>query len=470
MRTVIASRRVVLGPDRHGSLRVVPARVIIEGSRIAAVDEGAAVEEPDDRVEDVGDMVVAPAFVNAHTHLALGFLRGLDLRAAARGNMVEQFFFEVEQRLSPEDVRAFVRMGAYESLLAGVGLVWEHYYVGEHVAEALLDVGLPGVIAPTLQDLAGPGRLAWEAQLETTAQIDADSSMAERGVVAALGPHASDTVSESLFGKALDLAEARRLPLHAHLAQSIEEYRRARERHGTSPARWLERIGVLARSPQNVFAHCLYVDRDELALLASQRAATVFCPYSQLVFGFPAPAGEWSEAGIAWAIGTDCASNNDSMSVQKELRLAAGQRTVGTTWSSEYARLIAGDRDAAESAWARRTELCQRHERDADPSALLARVWSIPGSWHPKLRAGVIEAGALASLLVLDTDHPALWPAHDPLQAIAMADPSPAIWTMYLAGRRIGTPGAFHESIVKSPELTAARRDASARLARLSIT
>ncbi|MBM4360473.1 MAG: amidohydrolase family protein, partial [Deltaproteobacteria bacterium] len=173
MRKVLVSRRVVLGPDSSccggAKLRVVPAAVSIDGSQIVEVrelDESAQVVAGEgETVIELGDKLLAPAFVNAHTHLALGFLRGFDMRAVARGNMVEEFFFTIERRVSPEDVRAFTRIGAYDSLLAGVGLVWEHYYAAEQVAEGLVDAGLAGVVAPTLQDLAGPGKDAWEAQL-----------------------------------------------------------------------------------------------------------------------------------------------------------------------------------------------------------------------------------------------------------------------------------------------------------------
>jgi 5-methylthioadenosine/S-adenosylhomocysteine deaminase len=478
MPTVLVSRRVVLGPSSSGdaarSLRVVPAAITIEGSTIAAVVELADASDyvaPEGaEVVDFGDKLLAPTFINPHTHLALGFLRGLDMRAVARGNMVEEFFFQVERRVSPEDVRAFARIGAYDSLLAGVGFVWEHYYVGEHVAEGLVDVGLAGVVAPTLQDISGPGKDAWEAQLEATARIDESNRLRAHGVFAALGPHATDTVSATLFDKALELAEARQLPLHAHLAQSIEEYRRAQQRHGVSPTEWLGRIGVLERSPQNVFAHAIYVDRTDLARLAASRSANVYCPYSQLIFGFPAPAGEWSRAGVSWGIATDCASNNDTMNVQKELRFAAGHRTVGTTWSEEYQRFLGGDATAAEATWQRRVALSAAHEDDAAPSRLLSRIWSEPGGWHPKARVGMLEAGALANVLVLDLENPAVWPAHDPLQALAMADTAPAIWAMYVAGRRIGTPGAFHESILRSAEYREAHREAQARLTRLDLT
>ncbi len=478
MRTVILSRRVVLGPaapsEGKTSLRLVGAAVVLEGTTIRSVHELSDgtpfVPEAGDTVIDFGDKLLAPAFINPHTHLALGFLRGLDMRGVARGNMVEEFFFKVERRVSPEDIRAFVRIGAYDSLLAGVGLVWDHYYAGEQVAEGLCDVGLAGVVAPTLQDLSGPGMDAWEAQLDATARIDDSQRFRDQGVLAALGPHATDTVSAELFGKALDVAQARQLPVHAHLAQSVEEYRRARQRHGTTPTEWLERIGVLERAPSSVFAHCIYVDRQDLGRLAKSRSAGVYCPYSQLVFGFPAPASEWTRAGLSWGVATDCASNNDTMNVQKELRFAAGHRTVGTTWSHEFERFLAGDAEASEATWRRRTELCELNEQDAAPAALLSRVWSEPGKWHPKVRVGVIEPGALANLLVFDLAHPALWPAHDPLQAIAMADTGPAIWAMFVAGKCIGVPGAFHESLVRSETYRDAHREARDRLAKLDLS
>lgn len=469
----VVSRRVVLGGAGE-PLRIEPACVVHGGStidRVVGHDQAQALAEQGLELVDYGDKLVSPAFCNAHTHLVLGCLRGLDMRAASRGNMVEEFFFHFEKKLSGQDIRAFARMGAYESLLAGVGLVWDHYYAGDQLAEALADVGLCGVVAPTLQDLHGPGVGVAEAQLQTTANIDDDARLAQAGIVAALGPHATDTVSAELFEQALKLAEARRLPLHAHLAQSLEEDQRARERHGCSPIEWLERIGLLDRAVPLVFAHCLFASRDDLQRLARATDLTlVFCPYSQLIFGFPAPVASWSALGLEWVVGTDCAANNDSMNVQKELRFAAGQGTIGATWSAEQDQLLAsGGAAAVEALWQRRVELRASYETESSTARLLRRIWTGPGRIHPKLRAGVLEPGALASYVVWDLDHPALWPAHQPLHTLALADPCPAIWAMVVAGRSIGCAGDFHNSILHSAEYVTAREEAVARLARFKL-
>ncbi|MEZ4442456.1 MAG: amidohydrolase family protein [Polyangiaceae bacterium] len=472
-RSWVASERVAL-PDEEGGLRIAAACVAIDGPHLGEVevveDLSAAVvarRSAGQEVRDYGARLVTPAFINAHAHLSLGMLRGFDMRRAARGNMVEELFFALETRITPDDIRAFTRMGAYESLLHGVGLVWDHYYAGEVVAEALAEVGLAGVVAPTLQDLAGPGAEVWEAQLAATTRIDERADLAERGVVAALGPHATDTVSDRLWGAALEVAQARNLPLHAHLAQSPEEVARLDRRHALSPTAWLERLGVLSEAPSAVFAHAIYVSRGDLATLAARGSHLCWCPMSAMVFGFPARVGLWEAMQVGWAVGTDCASNNDGMNVQQELRSIAAQRTVGGSWTRAYQAFLDAPRfhaDLAARAWDARSVRFSEHEALATPESLLGRVWSIPGRMHPKLRAGVIAPGALANLLIWDLEHPALWPALDPLHTLAMADATKAIHGLIVAGREVGEAGRFHQSVIEGERYAEARREAQARL------
>ena len=129
MTRVLRSSRVLLGggPD---PFTIVPADVSIQGSMIVAVEP----PDPSRAAEDLGDKLITPAFINAHTHLAMGYLRGLATSAQLQGNVVEELYFQIESHLEPGDVRAFTRIGAMESALAGVGCVWDHYYFGLEVA------------------------------------------------------------------------------------------------------------------------------------------------------------------------------------------------------------------------------------------------------------------------------------------------------------------------------------------------
>jgi 5-methylthioadenosine/S-adenosylhomocysteine deaminase len=470
----IRSRRVLLG---RGEQRVIaPATLEIEGSTITSIDRmdpgiyerARTLPTPDIQMFDLGDHLVTPAFVDAHTHLALSFLRGVGDSVAKRDNLVEDVFFRYEHKLTHGDVRAFARMGAYEALLSGTGLVWDHYYYGEAVAAALADTGLTGVVAPTLQDIEGPGKNQHREALDAVKRIAENPRFSTQGIFAALGPHATDTVSNSLFERIIGLARTMVLPVHMHVAQSLEEVERVREREGTTPIGLLDELGMLAEAPSLVLAHALFATASELALLDPSRHTLVLCPFSQLSFGFLAPAHQWSERGLSWVVGTDCAASNDSLGLQKELRLAASLSNAQVTASEAFQAFMSlGGKAKAEQVWRVRNEGLARYAPHATPSQLLNRVWDAPGALHPAFRAGVLEPGALANLIAWDTDHPSFWPEQDLLRALALNDTAAAIHAMFLAGKPIGKIGDVTRGVIGSDSYREARLEATERLVHL---
>jgi len=432
------SRHCVLG-DSPGTYRVVPARVVIRDGVI--VDVVSGVDAPSQGDHELGEQILAPAFVNAHTHLALHACRGLARPEMLEGNLVEDLFYAVERHLEAEDVEAFARVAALECLLQGVGTVFDHYYHGVAVARAARDCGLAAVIAPTLQDLSGPGASSWEQALSETAELDADP-WKQQGIVAAVGPHATDTVSGKLWRRAVDLAIERDLVLHAHVAQSAGEARRSLDEYGCSPIAWLRREGLLPEGLRQLLVHALLVSQEDLGQLDPVSHVLGANPYSQMQFGYPAPVREWMEAGLDWFVGTDCGASNDSMDVQKELRLISGQSTWSVTWSAARRDLRAGlDADRVDSVEQERRIAAATGAILRDPRQLLHRVWGAPGTWHPALRTGVIEAGARAQLCVYDAGHPALWPGRDLLRGLALGGIAPALTGVIASGEWVGEPG-----------------------------
>ncbi|MGB0679722.1 MAG: amidohydrolase family protein [Polyangiales bacterium] len=419
---------------------------------------------------DFGDRLLTPAFVDAHTHLALVALRALPAEHATCRNMVEQLFFRHEARLTAADVRAFTRLGAYECLLHGTGLVWDHYYFGEAVAAGMADAGLSAVVAPTLQDRSGPGQGRAEAQLAATEALTTATWRA-RGIWAAVGPHATDTVSAALWQQAIQLAERQGLPLHAHLAQSPEEYLRAQEERGCSPTAWLERIGALAADLPQVFAHALFCDQADLARLGP-RHCLVFCPFSQAIFGFPAPVASWAMRGLRWVVATDCAASNDAMQVQKELRMVAAQVSQRLVFHPNYGDFVRGGSEAEQQARVvaiagQRQQLRAAHTALTRADALLQTVWERPGSLHPAFRAGSLRPGALANFVVWDRHAPGLWPLHQAQHALAFGQPSQAIYALVVRAEPVGTPGDVGRSLRCSAAYRETVQEATERLQHL---
>lgn len=473
-----------------GRPRLVPAAVLVRDGRIASVHEGSApeppaggvlgvapsIEPPAGGVLDYGSALITPAFVNAHTHLTMNFMRGRFDDLTASGNAVEQLFFRIETQLEAADVRAFTRMGAYECLLHGVATVWDHYYFGDAVAQGLRDVGLSGVVAPTLQDLSGPGLGKAEQGLGDTLAIASDPALARAGIFSALGPHASDTVSAELWSQLAQLAGQHQLPLHFHLAQSPEEVQRVDARSGCSPVELLERAGILEQA--RVMAHGIYLS------LADARRATarhtngapashqggwlVFCPASQTQFGVPARIDEWLAADIPFLVASDSGNSNDGLNVQEELRWVAGFRALSSSYSPEFTELLAGGGvEAARRVGLVRARAVARLQRLSDADFLLRKLWDDAGALHPAFRTGTIAAGALANLAVWDLDSPSCWPATDPLRSLAFGNLSHALRQLIVLGEPRGTDGWFASSIVHSQGYRDARSEADGRLQHL---
>lgn len=460
LRTIVAAERVAFPDDAQPA----PGWVAVEGTEIVALGRGVAGDAlgPDDGLLELGDRLLTPALVNGHTHLAMGALRGIAIESASRGNLVEELFYRIERHIQPSDVRAFARLGAFESLMQGVGLVWDHYYFGRPLADGLVDVGLAGVVAPTLQDLGGPGKDRWEDELQATLDLAASAPHRQAGVFAALGPHATDTVSDALWARVAELGRAHGLPLHGHVAQTVEELERVAERGGT-PLDVLERAGALD-VPAFTMAHGIFLGEADLARLDA-RHTLAWCPWSQSIFAFPAHLPTWQRAGVRWCAASDCAVSNDAMGVLRELRFATTYRTLEATWSGAYGQFLrAPSLEGARAAWTVR----QRGHGDEgwlEPRRLLAHGWGVPGSMHPGFRAGVLEVGALANLAVWNPRHPALWPGEDPLRELVMADAGQALEGMMVAGRWVGDVGAgFAASLSESQAYAEARGEAEGRL------
>jgi 5-methylthioadenosine/S-adenosylhomocysteine deaminase len=461
----------VLLRSADGRPRLVPAAVLVRDGRIVSVHEGPAPETPAGGVHDYGSDLITPAFVNAHTHLTMNFMRGRFDDLTASGNAVEQLFFRIETQLEAADVRAFTRMGAYECLLHGVATVWDHYYFGDAVAQGLRDVGLSGVVAPTLQDLSGPGLGQAEQGLSDTLAIASDPALARAGIFSALGPHASDTVSAELWSQLAQLAGQHELPLHFHLAQSPEEVQRVDARSGCSPVELLERAGILEQA--RVMAHGIYLSLAD-ARRATARPANhrqgwlVFCPASQTQFGVPARIDEWLAADVPFLVASDSGNSNDGLNVQEELRWVAGFRALSSSYGPAFTELLAeGGVEAARRVGLARAQAVARLQRLSDADFLLRKLWDEAGALHPAFRTGTIAAGALANLAVWDLNGPSCWPATDPLRALAFSNLSHALRQLIVLGEPRGTDGWFASSIVHSQGYRDARNEADGRLQHL---
>lgn len=135
-------------------------------------------------------------------------------------------------------------------------------------------------------------------------------------------PHSLHACEPATLAVARDLARELNVPWHLHLAEARYEVDLVAERHGTTPVRLLEREGLL--DDALVAIHAVWLDDQELDLLAGRGAGIVHCPGANAFLGDGvARLDDMLARGIRVGLGPDGGCANNRQSVFDEMRLAS---------------------------------------------------------------------------------------------------------------------------------------------------
>ncbi len=284
---------------------------------IAALGPGVVAEPGDETIDADGAPLVAP-LLNGHTHAAMTLFRGHggDLPLM---RWLQEVVWPVEARLDAEDVYWGARLACAEMIRTGTTRFWDMYWQPGATARAVRDAGLRATIGGPLFDADGGTEAMQETALANLEELAAFGPQ----IGAALAPHAIYTVSEALLRWTAELAAERGIPVQIHLSETEAEVSECLERHGLRPAAYLDRLGML--NERTVLAHGVWLDREELELIAERGCTVVANPVANMKLAvggvFPYPAAR--RAGVKVGLGTDGAGSNDSLDLLSDLKVFA---------------------------------------------------------------------------------------------------------------------------------------------------
>ncbi len=313
--------------------------VAIAGTRIVGCDTRATLIKnfPRARLQNFNEAAILPGFVNAHSHLELTVFRGfLEQEENDFPAWLRKLTLTRAEHLTPDDIRVSATCGAIEAARAGVTCVGDASDSGMASLAALRDVGLRGTV---YQEAFGPdpnsAREQFDKLQEKIAALRAsESSLARVGV----SPHAPYTVSAKLLQLIAAYAEAERLPLMMHAAESAAEDLLMRENRGTfaeglarrgiewhapgvSTIQYLAALGVLSVRP--LLAHCIQVDNADIETLRETGARVAHCPKSNAKLGHGrAPFAKFLEHKVIVGLGSDSVASNNTCDMLEEARFA----------------------------------------------------------------------------------------------------------------------------------------------------
>lgn len=422
-------------PMEHATVAVQDGRIAFVGPRAAA---------PDGADRDLGNSLLMPGLVNAHSHLELtvmrGFLEDLDFpHWIMRLNAVKRAVLDRASLLDS------ARFGVLEGIRNGVTTYADTSDSGT-AFDAMIELGVRGIM---YQEVFGPDPAQCAQSLdELRAKVDRlrprQTSLVRLGV----SPHAPYTVSDALYSAVAEFAGHEGLPVAVHIAESDVEQSLVERGEGVfadglrrrglaiaprarSSIELLRQAGVLARRP--LLIHCVRLHGDDIALVAASGSPVAHCPVSNAKLGHgTSPIVELLHAGVVVGLGSDSVASNNRMDILSEARAAALAQRART---SRHDALLARD-------------------------ALMLATLGGARALGLEREIGSLEAGKSADLAAFALDGCAA-PVHDPEAAAIFALPGAVASLVVVAGRELVREGAL---CVGDPALASRIDDVAARM------
>ena len=309
--------------------------VLVECERISLVGAGPGPRGRVDTVVECAGDIVMPAMVNPHAHLPMTLFRGLGEDVDDR---LFRYVLPLERRfVDPAMVRVGTALAAVETIRAGVGTVADMYYYEEEVGRVLDAAGLRGVVGQTIADFDPPDHATIAEGFRRFEALRAEFAGHPR-ITASLAPHAPYSTGPDVLRRCADVAERTGAPVQLHLAEMRSEMEWCAEHHGTRPVDLVDRAGLLAEGL--IAAHCLYLNEDEIALIAGRGVRVAHNARSNAKAGRGiAPVTALLEAGTKVGIATDGPMSGNTLDLFAQLgpvamfqKLAGGSRQPMPAW------------------------------------------------------------------------------------------------------------------------------------------
>lgn len=426
---------------------------------------------------DCSNKLLLPGFVNAHTHSTEHLSRGLipplplDLWVMRLLSTVGEAFGYFK---APSEALHLAALHCgVESLLSGCTSIMDHCFCnGVEDAQACISayeaVGIRAFFAPMLNDdadlyknyipvphdaaarnnaaqsgLAKRSGFGKDGALRTE-RAPSDDAACERavalweeiiaachrpadGVNVVVGPVTAYSCSKKLLQEAGRLRRKHSLHGHIHLlesrAQKMEACRDTARFPGGSAVRFLHESGFLdVPGTTTSCAHCCWLEREDMQLLAASRAVVASNPLSNLRLGSGICAVRAClEESVDVAIGCDGSCSSDGQDMTEAIKAVCLTSTLQTP---EYKKWLSA-----------RETLRLAYEGGAAAVGL-------------KGKAGKIATGMLADVTLWDLTSLSMLPQNDPASLLALGRPQPgpaaagsALHSVFVAGKRLVSAG-----------------------------
>ncbi len=413
-----------------------PGYVVVLDGVIAEAGPGAGPEGNFSEIVSVPDSILMPGLANAHAHSPSNLVKGSWAQLPLE--IWRQYIRAAWREYSDEAIYVRSQLGAAEMIRTGCTAVMDHFYTGSasphmgalHAVAGLADAGMRAGLALTLSDQGYERTVGIDAQTlspEARAEVERISRLegaetledfitfaeAVRRrthlVTPIVGPSAPHRCSAEQLQRCAAIAREVDTMVHMHVCETRGQFLQGSKLFGCSPVAHLDQLGVL--DERLSMAHCVWLTDDDIARVADRGTMVIHNPASNGKLGSGRMRfDDMLRAGVRVGLATDGNGSNDTQNMFEAMRLAGVLHNRS-------------DRDYL--AWPSPQEVLHAATVGS------ARALGLGG------RAGIIAAGQVADLVLLNLNSYPFVPLNDPVKQIVYCENGVSVTDVMVDGRWI---------------------------------
>ena len=390
------------------------AYIAIKDGKITYIGTEAPQEQAE-KVIDGRGMIAMPGLVNTHSHAAMSLMRGYADDYVLQ-EWLNDHVFPIEGKLVGDDVYWAMLWTQAEMLATGTIAYTDMYMHLPKMAEAAVDGGLYANISNGAMCF-NPAGYCFDTDGVTAQNREVLERFhkADNGRVKLdVSIHAEYTSFPGLWQDFSAYAKENDLNMHIHLSETRAEHENCIAKYGKTPAAILAENGVF--NTRATAAHCVWVSDADMDLLREKQVTVAHNPVSNLKLASGiAPVARMLEKGVNVALGTDGVCSNNNHDLFEEIKLAALlQKGV-----SGDPRLVPAQK--ALKMATRAGAFAQGREQEI----------------------GQLKEGFDASLILVDTGKPGLYPVHNPVSTLAYSARGGDVYLTMIRGEVLYENGLY---------------------------
>jgi cytosine/adenosine deaminase-related metal-dependent hydrolase len=337
MVTLLVKNAAVIATMDGERREISDGGLFVENGWITRVGPMATLPQTADSVVDASGHLVLPGLVNTHHHMYQTLTRGVP--GAQNAGLFDwlRTLYPIWAYLTSQDVVTATRTALAELALSGCTTAFDHQYLWPNQSSvddqvrAAGDIGLRfhasrGSMSLSEKDGGLPPDSVVQTEEEILADtervIDAHHDSAPGAMVrVVVAPCSPFSVTMREMRSAAELARAKGVHLHTHLAETSDEDEFCMATYGMRPVELAEDVGWMGDDVW--FAHGVHINPAEVARMGVAGTGVAHCPTSNMrIASGIAPVAGYRAAGVRTGLGVDGSASNDSSHLLAEARQA----------------------------------------------------------------------------------------------------------------------------------------------------